>query len=321
VGDGLRARVDAWRESQWRWHPTPNAPERQTDINPWVPSGVARQFASAVRNALHVKSTCVPDGYILISIVNQPMSALRRLGTSRIAHLRCLTSRIVSLCLAGYRDTLGTCVVTADDDSTQANEHAAAFLSTRWHELSWAKWSLLHIALTAGSRGALFVDADVVLFHNPFQHFGLPRPDAEGASALLLHQEDAAACMDVCNRPCRINTGVLFVTSGWLCAEVLRQLYPKQIKSKMPLDQDVLQWGLRRFLRQDGNVTTCRLPHSFVGHCAEQSLRVKRQWSSCKLVAYHATCSANASMKLSNMRAVLEEANRCHTRSHVKTEA
>ena len=84
----------------------------------------------------------------------------------------------------------------------------------------------------------------------------------------------------------------------------------------MPLDQDVLQWGLRYFLQREHNITRCSFPaDAFAGECGEPyiqklSRRGLRKINRCALVSYHATCLLNASSKQARLEQVLCEVER-----------
>lgn len=84
----------------------------------------------------------------------------------------------------------------------------------------------------------------------------------------------------------------------------------------MPLDQDVLQWGMKAFLRREHNVTSCSLPAQvFAGHCSEphaQRLHVRgiKRINRCQLASYHATCLYNVSQKLAQLETILGQVER-----------
>ena len=302
----VHEKIDRFRNATWR-------KKRRVDLatlNPWVPVHVAEEFSTNVHYASLQQSTCVPPRGVLISIANRHVKTVRQTALSRVADLKCLMNRFVSLCLGGYRDhrdKFGVCVEGPKDTG------AMRFGTDAWHSLTWAKWPLLHLALLAGARPVVFVDADVLLLSNPFDHIGSASTLAAHA---LLHQEDHRGCEEVCDVPCRINTGVLVVTSAALCERVMQELHPRAMHPRLPLEQDVVQWGLKYFLRADG-FSTCRLPPSFAGYCGEPAER--RRWRArgyrlpdrCGLVTYHATCVNGTSEKLSRLRAVLSEAKGC----------
>lgn len=260
---------------------------------------------------------------MVLSIADPSVAKLRELSLRRVAHLSCFMRRVVTLCLGGYTDPRGgTCIPAQQPEAvlrrkTGSSQHR----SERWNQLSWAKWPLLYIALSeGGAKMALFMDADVLLLRNPFER--LSAEQLAGPS--FHHQEELSICPSTsCGTPCRINTGFLLVTSAPFCREVMRQLHPRRWPARMPLDQDVLQWGMEAFLRREHNVTSCSFPaQAFTGHCSEpyaQRLAVRgiKKINRCQLVSYHATCLTNVSLKLAQLQAILGQVERrCSKREH-----
>ena len=121
-------------------------------------SSVARPWNSA--GSLYATPSYVPDGAVLLSMVDNVQAPLRRLSFARVRESRCLMDRLVSLCW-NHSDAYGRCV------------HSALILPGEpepeliYHLKCWAKWSLLHEALRV-ARTALYIDADVILLRNPF---------------------------------------------------------------------------------------------------------------------------------------------------------
>lgn len=314
----LDSRIDAWRNATWRAHD--NLPSASL-LNPMVSADVASRFGKAVRLALRDSAgSCIPKGAVVLSIADPSVARLRELSLRRVARLQCFMRRVITLCLDGYTDSRGgTCVPAATQTRKGMSKAAGGsrHRSEKWSQLSWAKWPLLHVALSeGGARMALFIDADVLLLRNPFARMDA----AQLAWPNFHHQEDCLTATDraakSCEQPCRLNTGFLLVTSASFCWEVLRQLHPRRWTARMPLDQDVLQWGMKAFLRRDHNVTSCSFPAQvFASHCSEpyaQRLHVRgiKRINRCQLVAYHATCLYNVSQKLAQLEATLSQVER-----------
>ncbi|KAL1505023.1 hypothetical protein AB1Y20_008784 [Prymnesium parvum] len=284
--------------------------------NPYLPLPAARRFRAAVRLAVRRRSDCVPGRGVMLSVADRFMGPLRRLALSRVARLDCLMARFVSLCLGGWRDGHGDCVDAAapsswrrlHDGGRGAAPRASRirWSSAEYHRVTWAKWSLMHLALFEASY-ALCVDADVALLHNPFARVDLSLVRGRA----LLIQEEMANCAAarhhtdwMCGRACRMNSGVFFSSSPDLSREVVQRLYPLAITERTWVDQDIVKHGLKNM-----SYTSCRLPGSFAGHCSvKYGVRLPPP---CELVTYHPTCLRNASEKLEVVRALLRATESC----------
>ena len=305
----LHSRIDAWRNATWRVR-EPTSSSLAT-LNPWVTASTVTRIGSAVRSALQqpADGCAIPSGAVVLSIADPSVARLKEIVLRRVAHLQCFMRRLVTLCLGGYADSRGgTCV------DVSRRKGGSSFRGEVWNQLSWAKWPLIYVALTqGGAKLALFVDADVLLLRNPFERMDAARlPEVS-----FHHQEELSTCSNPsCGIPCRINTGFLLVSSASFCREVMRQLHPRRWPARMPLDQDVLQWGMKAFLRREHNVTSCSFPaQAFTGHCSEpyaQRLHVRgiKKINRCNLVSYHATCLTNVSSKLAQLEAILGQVER-----------
>ena len=79
------------------------------DANPLVAVGRALRAATAA--AVRQHSECVPNGTVLLSMVNEHQAPIRRLSLQLVGNLSCLMRRFVSLCWEGdYADGFGACV-------------------------------------------------------------------------------------------------------------------------------------------------------------------------------------------------------------------
>ena len=77
-----------------------------------MPPELGTSLQQAVRGASLRSSACVPDGTVLLSMVNEEQAPLRHLQFSRVRHETCLMDRVVSVCW-NYTDALGTCVIAS----------------------------------------------------------------------------------------------------------------------------------------------------------------------------------------------------------------
>ena len=152
--------------------------------NPLVPPALQLRLRSAVRASLATPSSCVPESAVLLSMVDTVQAPLRQLQFARVRDLRCLTTRVVSMCW-NHSDTFGTCI------QAPSTALAASDPEVLYHLKCWAKWSLLLTALHE-ARVAFYVDADVLLLRNPFAAPDVARFAATGAAcspeAQLLYQ-------------------------------------------------------------------------------------------------------------------------------------
>ena len=163
-------------------------------------------FQLAVAAAIDMPSSCVPADAVLLSIVGGESIELRPLQFDRVASLRCLLRRVVSLCY-NHTDAYGTCV--------RATQPAVVSREERYHAMTWMKWHLLRVALRT-ARTAFFVDADVLLLGNPFAHESVARYATEQPrpAQLLLHQFEGPG-----SNP--LNGGQI-CSSSWNEAEAIR---------------------------------------------------------------------------------------------------
>lgn len=189
------------------------------ELNPVVTADVAAGIAIAVRAALRQPAAvgCVPSGAVVLSMADPSVASLRDISLRRVAHLQCFMRRVVTLCLDGYTDSRGGTCVQAITQTHKAG--SSQHRGENWNQLSWAKWPLLHVALSeGGAQMALFIDADNLLLRNPFSRMDA----AQLVGPSFHHQEDCLSATDRlpavgCEQPCRINTGFLLVTSASFC--------------------------------------------------------------------------------------------------------
>ena len=296
-------------------------------LPPWRGSLVIPPIGDAVREALAHESTCVPPLAIALTYYSRHHSSLRELQLQRIRNLRCFMLRLVTVCY-GVRDdnSSNPCVYAPSFDSREATFRHGAY-----HELIWAKWRMLHDALTTGgAERALFVDSDVVLFRNPFHALrNEPAYDISFQGELACQH---ASCRG--GRPsetCHLNGGVLLLRSALLVAKVIQQGEPDfrmanaadkggpphGKSASRALDQDTADAVMRM-----GGFTSCHLPSEwFIGFCAWSFGYNKGNRSfvdglkPCDLVGYHAHCLVGARTKVTSMQRMLDKTAHCDASS------
>ena len=314
------SRIDAWRNATWRAHDNLPSASREPAHGA---AGVASE-GKAVQLALRDSAgSCIPKGAVVLSIADPSVARLRELSLRRVARLQCFMPAVITLCLDGYTDSRGgTCVPAATQTRKGMSKAAGGsrHRSEKWSQLSWAKWPLLHVALSeGGARMALFIDADVLLLRNPFARMDA----AQLAWPNFHHQEDCLTATDrpakSCEQPCRLNTGFLLVTSASFCWEVLRSSCiraggQRACRSTKTSSKSV---GMKAFPKTRPQRDQLQLSGStvFASHCSEpyaQRLHVRgiKRINRCQLVAYHATCLYNVSQKLAQLEATLSQVER-----------
>lgn len=247
---------------------------------------VGAALRSAVAQSLSTPRPCVPDGSVLLSMVDSRQGALRPLQFERVRRIGCFMARVVSLCW-NHTDGYGTCV------TAQPMRRADSVES--YHFACWAKWAMLLVALTP-ARQALFLDADVLVLRNPFAEPVVSSGSC--ARELLLHQYEGPG-----TNP--LNGGQLLTCSARAVRTVLLAM-PKRFDGDTPLDQVVAHAAL-----QGPGHYTRRLPAAFAGNCWFGPAH-SPPW--CGLVSFHAHCTASLAEKLARMRLVLRETAACVAR-------
>ena len=147
-------------------------------MHPLITNEAALAWRGAVRAALERDTSCVPDGAVLLTMVDHNQAALRPLQFARVMTMPCLMARVVSLCW-NHTDDWG-CVHA---NEAWARSSPPVSVSALYHLFSWAKWNLLLQALSLGASLAVFVDADVLLLRNPFD--ALRRADTKPSAVDL----------------------------------------------------------------------------------------------------------------------------------------
>lgn len=226
-------------------------------------------------------------------------------------------ARVVTVCFGVHN---ATCV------HAPSFGEEGSFRKGAYEELIWAKWRMLHSALTeGGAASVLFLDNDVVLFRNPFLALqGAPDYDIRFQSEFACQRD---ACQSSQPPPtCHLNGGVLLLRSASFAELVIRRgepdfaaaandlQTPKGVKrAARALDQDTADAVMRT-----GQFRACHLPSEwFVGFCSWMFGYNKGNRSlfdalrPCEIIAYHGHCLVGAGAKLASMQRMLNKTRHC----------
>ena len=266
-----------------------------------------------------------------LSYINTAMVPMREKQTARLPP--CFFPRYVSVAF-GVKNASHVRGVLVHAHSAPKSD----FRHGAYAAFAWAKWLVLRDALLT-ARMALWLDADAVLFQNPFAPFlGRELYEAE-LLAYDLRFAPELACGGVrcrAHRPpvslaglgggattCALNTGVVFAGSRRLVEAVLAKLpadLDEAAKARAAgwIDQDTADAVLRA-----GNYSWCPLPTAqYVNHCwwAWGSNRGNRtlfdNLRRCGLVSFHASCLANANSKMAAVSRMLRKTESCAEEDH-----
>jgi hypothetical protein len=268
----------------------------------FLPIEREHRFRQAVRMALMSTSSCVPEGAIMVSVANKQHQKLRDLLARNFRS--CLLGRFVSLCF-GFNDSIGTCVYAQPFV-------VAGFDSPSYHRLTWTKWHVLRIASSLATH-TFFIDADVLLFQNPWPKLMDAAASVPGYDVLFQVEQLCDACAAYCpnighsfdvhngvvcnprqtvslingkHRLCPMNGGQLLVAQNSRLVRRALQLQPcfrAGSGDDFPLDQFISD-AVRS--HNMPNLRTCALPSTFASHCWwRRTVRPR-----CELVSWHAAC-------------------------------
>jgi hypothetical protein len=273
------------------------------------------RFRQAVRKALMSTSSCVPEGAIMVSVANEQHRKLRNLQAANFRETSndpsttnqgaCLLARFVSLCF-GFKDRIGMCVYAQPFV-------AAGFDSPSYHRLTWTKWHVLRIASSLATH-TFFIDADVLLFQNPWPKLMHAAASVPGYDVLFQAEALCDACAATCpnighsfdvhdgllcaprqtvslingkHQLCPMNGGQLLVAQNSRLVRRVLQLQPcfrAGSGDDFPLDQFISD-AVRS--HNMPNLRTCALPSTFVSHC----WWLPKVRPRCELVSWHAACA------------------------------
>ena len=248
------------------------------------PALTVPSVAETVRWVLKKPSVCVPEGAVVLSVVNKHHIRLRPLQFHFIRHRRCFMRRVVSVCFNNVTDGFGSCVrstfVVPPSDFRRSN----------YANLIWAKWKILADALTVATR-ALWLDADVLILRNPFSVLNLLGNDAKTSPGYDIQYQseppppETSQCIPPrtgCMKCPRINGGQLLLSSEVL-SNIMYGARPHNLSNTDRLDQD---WADAILFPEDSrfayllgnashgnynpptrNYSSCILPPSFGANC------------------------------------------------------
>ena len=146
---------------------------------------------AAVAAAIARPSTCVPDGWALLSMTNAHHAPLQALQFERVASLSCLMTRLVRICYGTVQtvpDTFGTCVY---------GPHVipSDYRRSQYVSLNWAKWPFFLDALLAAPH-ILWIEADVVILRNPFEALLAPAERERTLTHAIRYQGEGPPCRE-----------------------------------------------------------------------------------------------------------------------------
>ena len=303
------------------------APSAGDDDDAWlvqrrisIRSEGAREIVRALEEVVRRPSDCVPPRALAATMINSGMQVLHAMQLRAVP--KCFVDRLAVVC-SGAVETNATCI-------RWPQLATSALLKQDFIAITWARWELMHLALTSRVADAvLWVDGDVQLLQNPWPRL----PDLRDAFDIAYAQEfvyDAAVrerlercaigpdASDFVNTnlfPANLNTGVMLIRNASLVRAVLRA--PRVGDGwEQPISNTVLRHGWRwRFLPADEFASFC---HSSIGRklvLAEHRLQTLRppnleeacaqlSVDPCRLVAMHANCAIlnETAAELSNAR-------------------
>ena len=146
---------------------------------------------AAVAAAIARPSTCVPDGWALLSMTNAHHAPLQALQFERVASLSCLLTRLVRICYGTAQtvpDTFGTCVY---------GPHVipSDYRRSQYVSLNWAKWPFFLDALLAAPH-ILWIEADVVILRNLFEALLAPAERERTLTHAIRYQGEGPPCRE-----------------------------------------------------------------------------------------------------------------------------
>ena len=260
---------------------------------------------AAVTAALSVRSSCVPHEAVMLSMATTHHMRLRPAQFARVLHLDCFMRRVVSVCY-GFVDDLGTCVYGSCNKTLGlANPCLPSdYRRSQYVALNWAKWPLFIDTLRV-AKAALWLEADVVIMHNPWEILLSPTELSRTVQDAVRYQYESPPCTDpdlvrsdavACLKPGTwplphpepLNCGQLLLNSLSFALEVWHSR-PAIIRNGA-----VSQQGYANSIRR--NYSESGLPLAFFNHCWKAH-RYSRILDMCALVSYHATCEMVAKTK------------------------
>ena len=287
---------------------------------------------SAVSHALLRPSVCVPDGGIVLSVVNKHHARLRPVQFHFIRHRPCFMRRVVSVCFSNMTDSFGKCITST------FTVPPSDFRRSNYANLIWAKWRIIIDALACpAAKMALWLDADVLILRNPWSALGLLGPQAtDGPNFDIRFQSEGpptAEQADPCTPPLpigslesRLNGGQLLVTSAMLASHIYGAR-PRNLSNTDRLDQDwadALLYNVSRFSYLLENASyaheprrrysSCILPSTFVAECwnnpkfvhgklgRSKGIKLLHGSLGCQAASHHFNCVPTRRLKGSMMK-------------------
>ena len=258
----------------------------------------------AVLRALAIPSTCVPNEAVMLSMATTHHMRLRPLQFSRVAHLDCFLSRLVSVCY-GFTDSYGQCVYGSCNASLGlANPCLPSdYRRSQYVALNWAKWPLFIDTLRV-ARSALWLEADVVILTNPWPLLLSETEKFASVHDAIRYQFETPPC----TMPEKVQSPAVACTkSDWPtphpqplnCGQLLLNSlqFALEVWSSRPAvfkNGEMSQQGYANIIK--GNYSESGLPLGFFNHCWKAH-RYAKVTDACQLQTYHATCEMVARNK------------------------
>jgi hypothetical protein len=286
----------------------------------------------AVHHALSERSRCVPSGGVMLSVTNKHHARLRALQFALIGHRACFMKRVVSVCFNNVTDAFGVCV------RSTFTIPPSDFRRSNYANLIWAKWRIIGDALGV-ARIALWLDADVIIFRNPWAGLGLLGAKQSTPQYDIRYQSEpppVAGQSDTCTPPVKLCPGCAGINGGQLLvsnAQVALRMYaarPRNLSNTDRLDQD---WAdalihnnsqMAHLLGPDRpRFSSCVLPDTFTAECwklpnfqRSDAGRRGSQPKPCMVATHHFNCVPSMIVKFRSMRdAVGRWVQRCGNES------
>lgn len=161
------------------------------------------------------------------------------------------------------------------------------FKTNEWRLTTYLKFEVFDAAFSQGMESILMIDADVLIFRNPFTNMM-----ANYHKYDILHQSEGGGGCDA-----RVNSGVLLMRNTPKGAAVLKGMLAK--KDEILKDTDVLEQHILQDIISKEGAARCSLPITlYTGHC--QYAHIDNTLTS-DIVTYHAHCTENQAEKIALM--------------------
>ena len=248
----------------------------------WTNEEVAmhKAFGLHVQHVIERPSTCVPNGTSVISISNPFFAELTTLQVKAMP--RCMHPRVAIYCSQSLQEEdvpfRKHCYWGAQDLVVSGDQHL---------KIIWLKWKLI-AQVTKYSDAAFFIDADVVILHNPF-------PLLERIETPLAMQPESYG--NPFSNEDHVSGGQVWLRSHEL-ALVLEQLRTR--------GNELGQNAVQRYLDEQEQPQHTLLPEQFAGYSCWSHSSQGSFTRNDHVVTYNAHCIESPNEKLAVLRRVFE---------------